>query len=251
MPEEQPQSEHPELKTEHVESYRGHHKDLYERMIRLHHNIQIMRHIDGFHWDPFVPADDQIFWNTTMMGLGDSTVLLFHGLLNDNSQDHLSLSRFKNLVRQWLKAEHVLAYNEACGTHRVDTLVEDALAKIRDLRHGFIAHRLRVGDQSAQRPQIVWTEVDAVFAHTKKVFDTVSLGTQCILALPGYGVPTFGREQKPDIDELLNGVAARSSVVNMPEKNPDLWAVLRPRKSEEYLTKLNELRKRAGLPPAT
>lgn len=237
------------LKPEMILRYRMFHKDLYGRMRRLYHTLEIIKRIEAFPWDQFVDVDDQVFWGVVIENFGDCAVLLFHGLVNDESASQLSLVGFKREMGQgWLKDEFVNEYREKCRSHGVSDLIETVRRKIGTRRTHFVAHRLlRVKDvaQVPSVPGLTWPEVDALFTHTKSIFDTVSLHAECILAYQGYGEPWL--ERRADIDRLLDGVAARSGMVRLPELNPFVWNAQRKRKTPEFMKTMNELRLRAGL----
>ncbi|MEJ2746032.1 MAG: hypothetical protein P8123_10175, partial [bacterium] len=57
-------------------------------------------------------------------------------------------------------------------------------------------------------------------------------------------------DARPDIIRILDDIAMKSPIVNMPETEPDFWKLKKANLTQEQIDKINHYRMRMGISPA-
>jgi hypothetical protein len=230
--------------------------NLWLRLVRLNHSLLIMRTIENVPWDLLFGVDGYTFWSYTYKAHGDVAVLVIHGLLNDDAPDNLSFDRFKNkLMVEWIVPERKAQMGALLARCRRSPEVNEALARIENLRHNHVAHTLVPGINPNDQPlraSLSWAELDDVFGYLRSYLEVLGLGVEYALAWPGSGYEKGAGRclEKSDLNEALDAFLATSGFIHWPEKRPEVWAIKRQMISSHELEQFNSIRRRLSLTTA-
>jgi hypothetical protein len=128
--------------------------------------------------------------------------------------------------------------------------------KIEHIRHNKVAHfrlakHMKPTPKEVKERAILLSDLQNCRDGLNAFFEVLCFGHGRAM-LP---IEYWPDEKRPasfecDVDKLLEGVARNSDLLNLPENNPELWAVHKPEQSETDLRILNQYRTKFGLPPA-
>ena len=242
-----------------VDSYKQEVDLLYRQLLRLNTNTFLLQKILTFPFHllelPCFP-----FWWYTAMALTESNILLIWKLSVDNANEQgLTLQQFQKHIRQNLIDNQQIRerFTESLKPSKYSKMISIFDNRIRDLRCHSIAHldiqaHINPTQEQIQETTVLVSELKEYQDVLNAFFESLRFGPQRPLLLPleyNYEIQISGFE-KTDIEQLLDGTAMHSSILNLPETNSLHWALRKKTLSGEELETLNRHRARLNLPPA-
>lgn len=198
-----------------------------------------------------------MFFRMTVASFWESSLLAINRLVNDTHSDFLTLMQFKNdVLHKFLKEEYKEPFQKRLKQAKFMDKYADILKRIKDLRHGRIAHLSRsvMDDPNFWRASgVSLPELKAICKALEETMDALSFNTKRLMLPPEYSPDVqhpAGSNYQSDIEQLLDCVARKSSLLNMPEKQPELWRRVRSDLSLDEISQLNRYRRKFGLPEA-
>jgi hypothetical protein len=238
------------LKEETLLEYRRGMSFFFNELVELNVNVYLIKEISRFPLDLFRHRSRTLFFRMAVHNFFNASVLIITRLVIDQHKDFYTLRKFKNIVKQMVKTEYRKSYSQYIKQSQFDSKTQSMLEKVTALRHNRIAHTTEAliqGDLSVSN--INFEELESLCKSLNSFFDTLSfnVGNNFLPSIYDPNVEYFsGREQRPDIEELLDFIAKNSEILNMPENNPALWASRTL--SVDDLKQLNDYRSKFKLP---
>ncbi len=229
---------------------------IWWKLVRLSSNLFILKKMDCFPFDLFAPIP-QPFWILVRYSLFDTSAMTIWQVALDSSADALTLWKLRNSIVQNLREEEYRSrLKDVLRRIDFDGTISHLAPRIADLRNKILAHMDRDLNLDATAEQIKQMPVhlsDLLLLQDKvnSLFSALCFGHQRsvypIQYHPEVQHPS-GVDSRPDIDRLLDCVARESGLLNMPERQRQVWPHWRSNLSPDQLHVLNECRVRFGLP---
>ncbi len=224
----------------------------YSELVELNILVYLAEQIVNFPFELFAHPDETIFFTMVMRSFHDSAILIVTRLATDQQGDLYTLSRFKNRVLELVKPEFKDSFRARLREARFDQTIDALLEKAKGLRSNRIVHTtqdLISGNIQVSRPTL--SEMRALRDALNSLLDAISFNVNHMMLPIPYNPNVIHppkSNHKTDIEELLDCIARNSNLLNMPEKNPEIWSRRRARMGEEKGTQLNFYRRKFGLP---
>ncbi|TDO70041.1 hypothetical protein DFR79_1563 [Halanaerobium saccharolyticum] len=235
------------LKDNFIKEYQEGMEAFYHQLINLNVNLFIIDKIKEFPFDVFCNSSDRIFFSMVMNNFYENSVLLITRLATDNGSELLTLPEFKNNVRKNIKSNYKKDFTDLLRENKFDSKVRSLLSQARVLRNESIAHLKK--DSIGKTQHLKISELKELRDALNDLLDTISFG-KTHLMLPVEYDTNWSNSSKPDIEKILDRVAASSIKFNMPENNPERWRRLKKKLDPERLEIINKYRKKLGLSKA-
>lgn len=224
----------------------------YSEVVRFNANLFILDKIASFPFSLFGDGDGDIFFYFHMLNGLETSVLIVHRLLKDNEPRAYSLRRFKNEIVKNLLPDHRQDFMDHLAKLNMDGAVEELLSKADNIRNNQIAHLSQATVmREAKIGRLNLDELRSIGDNLNRFFECLCFNTEHMFVPIPYSpnvTHPVGRTQ-PDIVRLLDCVAKNSYLLNMPERNPQLWQLHKSQKPKEVQI-VNEYRKRNGMSEA-
>jgi hypothetical protein len=164
------------------------------------------------------------------------------------------LLRFKNKVRQSIKAQYKAAFDKLLREVRFERQVKEALDKAQELRSGRIAHSLEdmvLG--KTEEPLVRFGDLMELRDHLVAILEAIAFNVDHMMHPMQYSSRVqhpAGVDSRSDIEELLDLIAEHSPALHLPEEQPEVWNAQREVYPERELRAFNEYRRKFGLSEA-
>jgi hypothetical protein len=226
--------------------------------VRLTSNILILDKLTAFPFQLFV-LEPLPFWELVVVNFFDISVMIIWRVSLDTDADAITLRRLKNGVMQNLQREEYLSeLRQVLRTVNFERGMSELEPQVRAIRNKALAHATMPPNERSNLPRrpapsISLSELVGLQQKLHSLFQTLCFGRgRAVYPLPYHPDITLpaGVDSRLDIERLLDCVAKESPVLNMPEQQPQHWALWRSNLSPESLETLNLYRRRFGLGPA-
>ncbi len=238
------------LVEERLPDYRKGMEFFHLELSKMNARIFILDHVVPF---PFHLLSDcgSLFFRFVFEDLFNACLLTITRMTTDSAPDLFTLQRFKNDVLRWTKPMYSPALQARLRVVRFDANRDSLARRAQHLRDERLAHNQKSAIVGGARSHAVsLRELKTLEARLRPVLDALSFDTENVY-LPLQYLPTLnhppGFDPRPDIEVLLDLIARDSSLLNLPETNPDKWQRRRRALSETDIFSLNRYRKRFGL----
>jgi hypothetical protein len=224
------------------------------QLFQLNTTIYIVDQILEFPLGLFVAPDKAIFFHMVVRNFFDAGLLVITRLATDQGNDLYTLMRFKKRVRELVRPGLVDLFDERLRECRFDTRTTAMLKKARLLRTERVAHvQQDVVLGLSQGARLSFSELKSLRDALNSLLDALSFNVDNMMLPILYdprGQHPVGSNDKPDIEELLDSVALKSVLLNLPEERPANWKHSRARLTEAEISQINHYRRKFGLPEA-
>jgi hypothetical protein len=229
-------------------------KVIWRQLERLNSSIFVLGKILAFRFDLFTPFD-QNFWILVEGALFETCVMTIWRIGVDTRSEGLTLRQFKNCIAQNLTSKaYKIEFEKLVKEIRFEKTVSRIEPAIKEIRHNYIAHfnldkHLSPTPTEIKERTILFSELKKFRDALNEMFELFCFG--CVYGvLPiDYQCPPKGK--KTDIEQLLDNVVKESGLLNLPEKDPMIWPMLREKwKKENVIEIVNGYRIKFGLPEA-
>lgn len=224
------------------------------QLIELNCSIFLVERIESFPFNLFLPdRQDRIFWQLTKNALLEKCIMTIWRIsADDTSPSPLNITYFHNeLFKHIIEKTAEMQLKETLKSIDYNSKVKKVNALIKKLRNKYLGHLdtgtlLNVTPSSNERLEISLKEIKELLVIIQEQFDALCFNHRYSLWYVGYA-ESRRENQQTDIDLLLDSVARRSPLLNMPEKQPSVWLVAKSDYSEKEITILNTYRRKFGL----
>jgi len=224
-----------------------------QQLVPLNESIYYVEQILAFPFDLFSDFDLSAFFRVTVDNYRTAILLGITRVAADSDSGSLTLPKFKNRLPKLIRPEFRDAFQVLLREARWDRRTRKLVAKAGDIRNKTIAHL--DADASLRRSQVSglsFDEVKDLRDALNDLLDTVfykPFGVEAMmLTAQHHPNVTHPPGSKPDIERLLDLIVDASDVLRMPEKVPESWQYYRVNLTSHQLERLNEYRRKFGLP---
>jgi hypothetical protein len=223
------------------------------QLVHLNADVYILDHVLEFPFRIFLPAGRSLFFRYVFENFFYASLLIVTRLATDQGSEFFTLPRFKNKVRQAVKAEYREEFDGLLRSVKFDKNVQLLLDKAAALRSMRVAHSTEefvLGD--AEEPLIRFGELKALRDNLVRLFTAFTFNADHVMEPLQYSARTQigGAMQKSDIEELLELVAGNSTGLRLPETDPRRWEMLKSSLVDRELRAFNHFRRAFDLPEA-
>ena len=127
---------------------------------------------------------------------------------------------------------------------------------IKDIRDGYIAHYTETTALIIQRekrsPKVPISDLQTVKDATNELIQTLAFEKTYTFLPAEYAPdvrPLKNVDSRPDIERILDNIARNSELLNMPERQPNIWRHRYKFLTEEELEVINKYRLKFNLQP--
>lgn len=226
---------------------------IWIELARLNTSLYILRRLIDFPED-IIARGRGDFMEHIGSVLYESSLLVLSKLITDRGRDLHTLGQFRNLIlKEYLKEDYRRDFQASLRLTSFDKTNATLVARVKNLRNGFVAHlpRSLLDTQSDPLPTITFEELQELAQAVNAQFRVVCFNAEYKL-LPLVYLPEVRAANPtmppPDIEYILDLVMRDSFFVNMPERKPRAWQHRRKAMTPEKLDLLNKYRRRFGLP---
>jgi hypothetical protein len=232
-------------------------KWFYSELVRLNTTIYILVQLDQFPFTLFSKGEN-VFFNIVVWNFFETALLIVSRLMIDKSTvrhpTHCFFDFQKRLEKDWIKPEYHLALNEYLRSARIDTFTREALSRTDAIRDKYIAHLTRdyiLGVTHLKGMDL--SDLIELRDRANTLFEALTLrnDTEYLMVPLEYSSTVtwpVGTDPRPDIEQILDDLVKRSTLLNMPEDNPVRWQFHREKLSEAELAQINHYRRKFELP---
>lgn len=241
---------------DHIEEYKNGMAFLYRELKNLYVNIYLIEKILQFPLKLFTDdiPERAIFLSYFLDNAIDKCILIIANLIairGRNSKDVYSLRTFQARIAELVKPEYKQAFEERAQENELDAHASDIYQRIKRLRDKQIVHLTtdyydECYDDTIAKTRLYIKEIKALCEKLYTWFHNLSFGCEYFMLYPCYW-DDQPRGRKSDIEDILDGIAHDSYILNMPERDPNRWAYLHPSLSQDDLDHLNAYRKKFGM----
>jgi hypothetical protein len=233
------------LMPEKLERYQAEMAYFHDKLSSLHHNVYFVQKIIDFPFDLFVMPYSDYFLKLVIDNFLQMSVLQITKLMTDGGHSARKITKFRTFMDSAVRDEFKADYRKALAEVRFKPRFHTLVGKAKDLRDKHIAH-------SAGEPVagLSFEEIKEITQELTNLFNAASFDTEYRYLLLAYD-PTVqhaaGRDGRPDIERILEGIARDSPVLSEPESNPVAWPHLRSGWSDKKAEQFNHYRRKFGL----
>jgi len=236
---------------------------LWRQLVRLNSGMCILERIEGFPRSLFLSApEERCLWCLVESALVEMCVMavwrICVGERGDGQSASSTIQGFRDGIVEHVRAE---MYADLLQGHlrelKFDQMIAVLVSRIQEIRTNYAAYldleqELRPGEDMERRA-LVLSELKSYTSSLNSFFHALCFG-RSNASLPADHLPWFRSLGRMDhencIERMLNGIARNSAILNLPERDAQMWAGCRENLSEAELSTLNRYRVRLGLPRA-
>ncbi len=236
-----------------IETYRKERDALYKQFVDFNTNLYLFEKIISFPFGLFV-GTYTTFWQAASNAFLESCLLTIYRIAIDSQKGALTVQKFRRNILNNIRSEVFLEgfdIEAALTSKSFDRAVAGLQDRILKIRHNYLAHLNRkLNIESIPKREPVYLQ------ELKTLLDTLDAQYQLLCfnhrhslrLLDYYPDAIRAGEYQPDIDDILDFVAKKSALLNMPEEQPAVWPMFREKLSQPNIETLNQYRRKFGLP---
>jgi hypothetical protein len=239
------------IKSEFLDEYLRGIQFFHMELTYLNTNIFIMDYVLTFPYDLFVAADQSLFFRMVFQNFFYSSIMMITRIVTDTGSDLYTLPHFKNNLIDWIKEEYKDLLIDRLKQAKFDKDVRDMFERSRKLRTERLAHlqaNIVLGKIPATK--VVFGELKSMLKSLNSLLDAISFNVDMVKLPFQYASAESQRAtptRKPDIEIILDMIARKSHMLNLPEKNPSEWERTKKYLEEDKIEQLNKYRSKFGL----
>ena len=198
-----------------IDEYKQGMRFFYSSLVELHTNIFILEKVLAFPFRLFA-GPDQIFFRQVIINFYDTSILTITRVAADQDGDLFTLPRFKNAVVQHIEDAYREPLHERLKAVRFNEATRELLARAKAIRNQRIAHiTQQFAEDFFQRPleQLGFNlgELKTLRNSVTELFQSLAINATYRMLPNGYDTDSG----QSDIEQLLDGIADKSSVLRM------------------------------------
>lgn len=237
-----------------LEEYEKQRDVIWWQLVEFNNDLFLIERIEEFPFHIFT-IGPTLFWVLTKNALIGTCIMIIWRVILDTDSRSLTLRHFKNQIMQHLRDEKM---KQRLGKYLKSSDFEDKIAelelKVIEIRHNYLAHLNRDMNTNPDPQRILEhsldiTEMKHILAVSYEIFNALCFNHGLHLWYWDYS-DSAREKRETDIDRLLNSVARESAILNLPERDPVWWEITKPDYPENWITTINEYRRKFGMDEA-
>ena len=221
------------------------------QLVRLNVNIFILNHVLAFPFHLFADPHSSLFFRMVFENFFNASLLVITKVAADPGGNVFTLQRFKNRIRRSIRPEFAHQFDERLRRVRFDANTHTLLDRTRTLRNTQVAHiseDIVFGRSEASR--VVFGDLESLRDQLNSLLDAISFNVEHLMLPIPYHPNVqhpYGYDNRPDIEVILDSMAERSSLLNLPERDPLGWHHHRKILSQRDIELINKYRRKFNL----
>ncbi len=235
-----------------LDTYTREIETLWQQVIGLNAYIYCIEHIKEFPFDLF-KHNPSPFWTCVEKSMFESLSMVINRIWidKDNKGRNLTLEGFKDKIVCNLTDEEYKEKLEKDWDVQWEKIDPNIVERFKELRNKDVAHldrdsNIYLFNESNERTFYL-TEIREFKININTLFQMLTLGH--IFPKTDLDYDSNGKHPS-DIAILLDAIAEKSAIMNMPEKDPEGWRRHRKNLNDHQIETFNKYRKKFQLPPA-
>ena len=228
---------------------------IWKEVLRLNSYIHCIKHITEFPFGLLLHKPSP-FWTCVVDSMCESSVMAINRIFIDKSCNTLTLKKFKDeivdcFIREECK-EQFLKELEGCQFGKIGADDIDIVSKFKTLRDKRFAHldikfNTDISDKNIEKRTVYLTEIYELTENIESLFFVLNLGH--VFRSTDHGTDFYDLNYPPDpedpsdIEVLLDTIAKKSAIMNMPKEDPEGWRLYRKLFDDSQIEILNKYRK--------
>jgi hypothetical protein len=197
---------------------------IHSQLVRLNGQLFVLGRIANFNWHLFVPRrPDQHFWALTSSSLYDSSVTAIYRLCVDTGSDVITVRKLRNGIASNILPQFRDEFTRLLKETEFDARCHDLEEKVKLLRNNYIGHmnaqkNTSPTDEDIDGRSLGVQEMLEYAQRLRKFFEVLCLGHGRMDMPLGYWPDRrspIDLDPRPDIDRMLDEIAARSDAMNL------------------------------------
>ena len=235
-----------------LDTYTREIETLWQQVLRLNAYIYCIKHIKESPFDLF-KHNPSPFWTCVEESMFESLTMVINRILidKDNKGRNLTLEGFKDKIVCNLTDEEYKEKLEKNWDVQWKKIDPNIVKRFKELRNKDVAHldrdsNIYLFNESNERTFYL-TEIREFKININTLFQMLNLGH--IFPKTDLDYDSNGKHPS-DIETLLDTIAEKSAIMNMPEKDSEKWLQYRKKLGDSQIKIFNKYRKKFKLPPA-
>jgi len=221
------------------------------QLTHLSTNNFILDHVLSFPWNLFAPKDESLFFRKVFENFFYASLLIITRMATDKKDDFFTLRRFKNNIYKSVLPKYKSSINDRFRQVRFDENTNLIFENAQKLRHQRIAHNIEDFVLGRKAENIVtFGEIKYMRDELVTLFDALAFNNAYMMLPLNYD-PSIKHSQnydvRTDIEKILDSIAERSTLLNLPEKEPEFWRIKLSSLSKQDKDTLNKYRQKLNL----
>lgn len=236
------------LSTQCLDEYKNLDDNIIGSVTELQITIVILRKIHDFPFDFIYSPHENIFWRTVFWNFSYTAINLIFGLLYNNDNNAISLSKFTQKVLELIKEEQKDTYREIMKDDKVKTKVfesknKEIVKRLEENRNKVAAHR----DVNGPLFGVTVDELDLFCEEITRRYVVYSLSDDVDFRFGYLKKDTNGTPIPEDLENVLDKLIQNSAWFKRPE-NDQYWDIFRNNMANEEIDMMNSYRRKFGYP---
>ena|GEM_PF-5502911 len=238
------------LKKEGIKRYLDWSEKIEHYLLMCNYYLFFLQRIQEFDGQLFGVYEDGSFWSLTKFTYVEMFVVRFCSLLDQDDKNSITLPRFYNFIRQNALNKKLREQFDSCFNHDELAKLMIEVDKLRKIRNKLIAHLDKahlIGNLQNTIEYPTSIELRETYNKAVEYYNAMSFPPSGNFWLTGYS--DYWRDNHmTDIDNYLNLIAMNSPIIARSQEHPESWAIHRRDLTDAQITKINEIRRKMGLP---
>jgi len=240
-----------------VVKYTARMNDLNLELRDANTSVRVLKEVLAFPDDLLLDDGHRVVLNLIKRNFASNAVVVLANFFDraDDSRgnDNLNLAWMKEWIEKACRDEVREEVRQRLSSLAPNSGTRKLLEKAKRTRNKLIAHldlKHALSPQQRSKALLRIDELAQLFEAANELFDGLCVGhgrtmdySYAYSSLPERG---SGKGQRSDVEWMLDLMAADSSVINMPEKQPELWRLHARHFTAEQRATFNEWRRRVG-----
>jgi len=238
------------LKEEGIKKYMDWSAKIEHYLLMCNYYLFFLQRIQEFDGELFGIYIEGSFWNLTKFTYFEMFVVRFCSLLDQDDKNSITLPRFYNFIKQ--NALNKKLREQFDSFFDVDELAKLMIEvdKLSEIRNKLIAHLDKahlIGNLQNKIKYPTSIELRKMNDKAVEYYNNMSFTPSSGFWLTGYS--DYWRDNhRTDIDKYLDLIAMNSPIIARSQDHPEIWGIHRPGLSDAQIAKINEVRRKMGLP---
>jgi hypothetical protein len=225
------------------------------QLVELNTNSYILGKIWYFPFDLFF-TNKPLFWRSVTLSLYESCVLTIYKLISVSRGNKFTIQKYKNDIRKHIKSKFVNQYDIKLKSIGFEGVIRNLEPRIREIRNNRIAHydkewNANIDIAKLNKMILSFEELSMLIKEINNLFDLLCFSHRYSVNFMEYSnlvrYPE-GSERRTDIEILLDDIAQKSAILNLPEQQHEFWPHYRQNLSKDDIKVLNTYRIKFKLP---
>ena len=245
-----------------LDTYTREIETIWQQVIGLNAYIYCIEHIKEFPFDLF-KHNPSPFWTCVEKSMFESLSMVINRIFIDKSCNTLTLKKFKDeivdcFIREECK-EQFLKELEGCQFGKIGADDTDIVSKFKTLRDKRFAHldikfNTDISDKNIEKRTVYLTEICEFRENIITLSLMLNLGhvfrrTDPETDFYDLNYPLADAKDPSDIEVLLDTIAKKSAIMNMPKEDPEGWRLYRKLFDDSQIEIFNRYREKFDLSP--